>query len=359
MKKIALIIPNNLWVCPYLSIYTRIFDEVGVEYEIISWNREDRRELGIQFVHREKSRRKMAILWAYIKYAIFLKKIIKRNGYEKLVVFTPQIGIFLSSFLKKRYKGRYIFDYRDLSIEQKPIFAKRFRVLLANSYANVISSPGFKKYLPTGFNYLISHNFNTDLVRKAMSAGTLPDEAEETKVLTIGALRKDMNLELMDALGNKVGFTMSFVGKGLSADYLKNYAKSKGYHNVIFTGFYKKEEEPKIYNNYSFVNIVYPLIPSHISALSNRFYNSLIFKRPMIVTRNTIQGDYAEKYGVGMVIDNCDELDKKIINYKKTLNYKKYEQNCNILLAVFLEEYTLFERVIKDFVRREDCNSFF
>ena len=350
VKKIALIIPNNLWVTPYLSIYTRLFDDMGVDYDIISWNRNGREEYGIQFQCREKSRNQIVILWLYIRYAIFVKKKIKQNGYDKLVVFSPQVGLFLAPFLEKHYKEHYIFDYRDLSIEQKRISSKRFKRLLSNSYANVISSPGFKKYLPAGFNYTVSHNFNVEHVKKVLIEYIKPYTGEDTSVLTIGALRTDMNPEVMDALGNVSGYSLSFVGKGLSAGYLENYAGKRRYRNVVFTGFYRKEEEPRIYSQHAMVNIVYPLTASHISALSNRFYNSLIYKRPMIVTRGTIQGHYAEQYGVGLVIDNCDDLDTKILEYRKNLNFPQYAKQCNTLLELFLKENEVFETIVREFI---------
>lgn len=351
MEKIALIIPNNIWVSPYLTIYTRIFDTMGVGYDVISWDREGRKEDGIQFHYNVKSRNIISILWAYLKYAKFLKCIIQNNGYDKLVIFTPQVGIFLSSFLEKNYKGKYVFDYRDLSIEQKSVFTKKFRNVLSNSFANVISSPGFKRYLPFGFEYLISHNFNTNIVKKAVLGNGVIYDKKDISILTIGALRTDMNIEVMDALGNVPGFRLSFVGKGIAAHMLEDYAKGKGYNNILFTGYYKKEDESSIYNQHSFVNIVYPLIPSHISALSNRFYNSLIYKRPMIVTRNTMQGDYAVKYGVGLVIDNCNKLAESVIEYYNKLDFVVYSKQCNLLLNIFLNENDEFEEKIKLFVK--------
>ena len=352
MKKIALIVPNNIWVCPYLSIYTRLLDSMGVEYETISWNREGREESGIQFQYIEKSRNQFAILWSYLKYARFLKKTIKKNGYEKLVVFSPQVGLFLASFLAKRYKGSYIFDYRDLSVEQKPVFAKRLKKVLSNSYANIISSPGFKKYLPTGFDYLISHNFNVDIVKKAITEEAQPYEGKNTLVLTIGALRTDRNIEVMDTLGNVSGVQLSFVGKGVSAEFLENYSQSKGYKNVVFTGFYKKEDEPTIIKSHTLINIVYPLIPSHISALSNRFYNSLIYKRPMIVTLNTTQGDYARQFDVGLVVDDCNHLKDRIDEYRNNLDFQAYSKRCNTLLEMFLKENQVFEDCVTRFIRQ-------
>lgn len=352
MKKLALIIPNNIWVSPYLSIYTRILDKFGVEYDTISWNRDGKDESGIQFQYKEKSRNIIAILWSYFRYASFLKKTIKNNGYEKLIVFTPQVGLFLSSFLVKHYKGSYIFDYRDLSLEQRTVFRNRFRTVLANSFANVISSPGFKRYLPNDFDYIISHNFNVDIVRATVKNSTYNAyNREDYTILTIGALRPDMNYEVIDALGNVEGFKLSFVGKGIAAEALEKYVKDKGYKNISFSGYYKKEEEPYFFKENEFVNIVYPLIPSHVSALSNRFYNSLIYKRPMIVTRGTTQGDFAQQYGLGLVIDNCKDLARSIIEYRERLDYDHYINQCNLLLNQFIEEDNIFEQKVKSFAK--------
>ena len=351
MVHVALIVPNNLWVSPYLSIYTRQLKKSGVDYEIISWNRANVVENCIQYNVPEGKRYFFSVFFSYFKYARFVKKILKKEEYDRIIVFSSQLAIFLAGYLKRHYWGRYIIDFRDLSIEQKKPFDYLFKKVLQYSYANVISSPGFKDYLPLGVNYIISHNFNVDQVNQSINEKAMPYLGRVNKVLTIGALRTDMNIEVMNSLGNHQGFELSFVGKGTAAEYLENYSKSKGFTNVFFTGFYNKEEEPAIYEQHALVNIIYPLIPSHISALSNRFYNSLIYKRPMIVASNTVQGDYAVKYGVGLVVDNCENLSSDIVEYNRSFDFKQYVQQCNSLLSEFLNENKLFEKTLCDFVR--------
>lgn len=351
MKKIAIVVPNNLWVCPYVSIYMRVFDTLGVSYETISWNRDGRAENGIQYNKQEKSRNLLRVLFSYIMFAQFVKKTIKKNKYDRLIIFTPQLGIFLASFLQKNYKNRYIFDYRDLSIEQKPFFKKPFVKLLSNSYANVISSPGFKKYLPGGFDFILSHNFNVELVKKALACDEKHYQGKGISVLTIGAIRVDCNYEVIDALGNKEGISLAFIGKGDAAPELEEYAKTKGYSNVRFEGYYKKEEEPSIYRSFAVVNIIYPQIPSHQTAVSNRFYNSLIYKRPMLVTKNSTQGDYAEQYHVGLAVEDCDNLAEKLKTYLKSLDFNSYCKQCNNLLETFLEDQNKLESQINNFIK--------
>ena len=349
MGRIALVVPNNLWVCPYVSNYSRILEKNGAEYEIISWNRANKEEEGIQFNLVEKSRNLFGVLWSYFKFARFVKNTLRSGAFDKVVVFSPQLAIFMAAFLKKHYPGRYIVDYRDLSIEQKKPFWNLFKKVLKNSFANVVSSPGFINYLPKGFDYVVSHNFKLDGNGGANERSNGFD-GKSIQVLTIGAIREDCNREVMDALGDTEGLTLKFVGKGIAAQSLEEYVQSKGYNNVEFTGYYDKKDEPAIIEGCTLINIVYPLIPSHISALSNRFYNSLIYGRPMIVTKGTIQGDYAERYGVGLVIKTCEHLTEMIHKYLEELDYSQYCERCDKLLKSFIVDNQRFEAVVKQFI---------
>jgi hypothetical protein len=65
------------------------------------------------------------------------------------------------------------------------------------------------------------------------------------------------------------------------------------------------------------MNIFYPRVITHDTALSNRFYNSLIHRKPMIVTKGTIQGDYAERFNVGVAIEDCNNLVENLRNFIK------------------------------------------
>lgn len=350
MSRVALIIPNNLWVCPYVSSYTSLFNQMHIDYDIISWNRSGIKELALQYDRFEKSRSPLSVLMGFFGYTRFIKKNLKKKKIDKVIVFSSQLAIFLVGFLKKKYKKRYILDYRDLSIEQNKLFMYFFKKVLVNSYTNIISSPGFKQYLPIGFEYIVVHNFNINQNDLDKIPQPHSPNQQEVDVLTIGAIRTDRNIEVIDALGNKEGIKLSFVGKGIAAKSLQEYAENNCYKNISFVGFYEKKDEPNFIQSSSMINIIYPLIPTHISALSNRFYNSLIYKRPMIVTKNTIQGDFAENYHVGLVIENCDNLSEDIKVYLNHLDFDKYCDDCNKLLKLFIAENETFHKVIKVFV---------
>ena len=350
--KVALIVVGNIWYAPYVRIYTKMLDEQKVDYSIISWNRDGRdKPEGFQYDEKLAVVNGSAGLSAYMRYVRFVKKTVKREGFDRLIVFGPQIACLLSLYLLK-WKRRYIIDYRDLSIEQKRGFKQLFRFLLGRSYANVISSPGFKKALPKDIQYYLSHNFDIAAVRKALESESETSRLGTGKkvVLTIGGIRDySSNVEVIKGLANKPGYVVSFVGRGPAAEHLEKFCKENGIENVTFKGYYEKPEEAGYVKEASFMNIFYPRKLSHDTALSNRFYNSLIFRKPMIVTKDTTQGDYAEKYGVGVALENTEGLAEKLDAFLQQ-DFVKYSQRCNTLLGEFIHDYEEFENVIKQFV---------
>ncbi len=349
--KIA-ILTNSRKNGPHIQIYVDLLRKLGVEPDIIYWDSDAPAEEFNFPMKRDYNGSSLSRFLPYVKYAGFLKRVVKRHQYDKLIVNSPAVGLFIPFFLKRKYKGKYIFDYRDLSIEQIPLLRPFMKMVLKNAYANVLSSPAFSNYLPQGFEFVISHNFNIDLARKALGSRIEKPQDNILKILTIGSIRKDANFEVLDSVGNAPGIELAFVGKSGngSAELLEAHSKEKGYKNILFKGLYRKEEEGDIYKQFNFVNIFYPRIPSHITALSNRFYNSLIYRRPMIVTKGGIQGNLVEEYGVGLAIDNCEDLPQKLKYYYDNLDFEAYQERCDNLLKVIIKDYEIFAECVKSFL---------
>ena len=354
--KIGLIIPSNIWFCPYINIYTNCLKKYNISYDIISWNRlGGDLEEGYQYYNPIQNT-KIKKLLTIIKYVNYVKRIVLKEKYDKLIVSGSTIGIFLNKFLQKFYKKNYIFDFRDLSVEQYFILHKPFENLLANSFVNFVSSPGFKKCLPTSFDYALSHNFDIDKVKDAILNNTTKTKKNGDKItiLTIGGIRDyASNVEVIKSLANNSLFELYFVGKGPESENLRNFVQDNNIKNVKFHGYYDKRQEADFIEKADFMNIFYPNILSHNTALSNRFYSSLIYNKPMIVTSNSIQGDYVEKYNLGISIDDCDHLDKKLIDYLLLNNLDDLEGRTKELLKLFLNDYLHFETVMKNFIRNQ------
>lgn len=353
--KVALIIPGSLWYAPYVRIYTRILDKEKIDYSIISWNREgDDMPEGFQYNVRCGNGHGSAGLSAYKGYIKFIKRTIKDQGFNRIIVFGPQMTCLLSTYLLLHFRHRFMIDYRDLSIEQKPGFKQLFGLMLKFSCANVISSPGFKRCLPKS-NYYLSHNFDECAVREALEDKS-QDSSFHTEngidVLTIGAIRDfTSNIEVTKALANQKGFSLRFVGRGQgTVERIQAYCDEVKASNVSFVGAYNKPEEAGFVKDCTFMNIFYPRIITHDTALSNRFYNSLIYRKPMIVTKDTIQGDYAEKHNVGVAVTDCQNLTNNLKAFLQQ-DYQSYCKRCDALLTEFLNDQKAFVGAVVAFVK--------
>ena len=350
--RVGIIMPSVHWNCPYADIYAKIFEKKGIHYDMISFNRKlDQEDTKYHFDYGlSNSSGTFTKLIANIKYSTFVKKILKKEKYDRLVVFSSQLGIGLLNTLLNEYKGKYIFDYRDLSVEQRLKYP--FKKLLEGSYMNVISSPGFKRVLPQGFEYIICHNFNISIAEKAIHKDiTGKWHGGKKHILTIGGIRDyEANVQVINAIKDSDVYSLSFVGRGESSEPLLNYCRENGINNVLFFGFYKKEEEAGYIMDADFMNIFYPRRLSHDTAVSNRFYNSLIYKKPMITTANTTQGDFAANYKIGIALEDCRDLINQLDNFQIENDFISYSKRCNELLSSFIAEQRLFEKKVFEFV---------
>lgn len=356
--KVGLLLPANISYCPYANIYMRVLDELEISYDIIYCDKNGANEpAAYRYAKPLDSQcgmlKKFLYYWNFARY---ISKVVKGERYDKLIVFTPQLAIFLYPFLKKYYAGRFILDYRDLSIEQK--FMGIYKKVQKIAAYNMISSPGFKKYLPGNVEYILSHNFNIDTLNQAIQdyrqdAYSIKSDNGFINVLTIGGIRDyEQNKAVMIALGNQKGFSVSFVGRGDAAPLLEKDAADNHLENVTFKGFYKKEDEPGYIYESTLINIFYPRKPSHDTAISNRFYNSLIFRKPMITTKDTVQGDYSEKFNVGLAIESTENLPEQLSNYIDNFDSRVYEANRMKLLKEFYTDYQVFYNAVSSFVTK-------
>ena len=353
--KVAIIILGNTWVCPYVNTYKRIFESIRCAYDVILWDR-DGSDATVPVRYSSGGANlanPLVKAYHYLKYADFIKKTIQKNGYDRLVVSGPHLAILLSAVLRKKYKGRYIIDYRDISVEQHLLLGGVYSKVLESSFCNVISSPAFKEYLPREYDYLISHNFDVNRAIRSMECEKRTmTVVPPLNVLTIGYIRNYYsNVKIIQSLGDNDNYRLNFVGRGDAAVALEEYATSNGISNICFSGFYKKEDEPSIVEECHFINIFFPDDVVHSAIMSNRFYLALIHKRPMIVNAGSVQATYVEKYALGVVYDGCGNLDAEIKSFLTNFDYATFCKNCNELLAIFVQEHRALECAVAALVQ--------
>lgn len=307
--RIALIGDANMLHMPYVGNYEKILKECNVDFEIINWDR-FQIEKNNDLSYRDSKIGHQRNFYDYYKYQCFIKKQLNKTRYDKLIVFGIPLSCFLSNHLIKNYKGKYIVDIRDYHKIMK-IFNPR-NIVNCSDFT-VISSPGYNAWLPGSNKYLVNHNTMMDDIGNLMPLD-IKFKKEKIKISTIGAIRHwDINIKLVDELKNNSNFNLIFHGEGTINEELNNYIDNNDINNVFVYGRYQKCDEGNLYKATDLVNMF--LDHSNINSrtcLSNRLYNAALYGKPMIALDGTYLSEIIKQYELGLVMDSCDSIGKKL-----------------------------------------------
>ena len=353
MKQVLFILPALPEFEPYAFNYFAIAERMAVDFDVICWNRKgdcfDAPDN--YFVYQIATNdnfsplKKMMEIYGFYNFA---KKVMRNRKYHAVFVFTIADAVFFASYLRKYYKGRYVFDIRDYSpMVTWPFFVDKLKCLLRNSAFNVISSEGYKSWLPKGFDYIVCHNVDLDKLRGAMDYKAIAKTDCTMTVLTIGSIRDvSSNAQVIDALANQPDFQISFVGAGNGVPALKQHCVAHNVRNVFFYGRYKKEDEDGFVEGCDLMSIYLPQNIGSSSLMTNRFYLATRFRKPIIANKGSFGADQVEKYGLGLVVSEASHLADDIRDYMKSLNREMFDSNCLRFLKDVDKDMIRFEETI-------------
>jgi len=353
MKPVLLIGGAPISMSPYILSYMEIFDKNHIPYELIYWNKtmEDTSNLPKNYTPYNHAHDNSMANWKKFfkiyQFASFSKKLMKKKEYAYVVVFTIGHACFLASYLRRKYHNRFIFDIRDYSpfCSVKYLKKKIFN-LINDSAFTVISSKGFLGWLPQfpESKYIVAHNTNIESILNGFDTKPNSEIKYPIKLLTIGQLRDyNSNSTIIERLRNDENYKLVFSGSGLAEQPLKDYVLKTNVKNVSFTGRYKKDDEEKMVEACDMLNVYFNHNINSDTLMSNRFYLSVLQRKPMIVRKNTFQAELVELFGLGVVLDEFDDFKKSIEQYIQTYDSEKYNKGCQQYLSIIKEEMQLFE----------------
>ena len=362
MNKLLFILPALPDYEPYAFNYFRMAEENNVDYDVVCWNRKGE---SVDFppnyvIYQQPTNdafsrlKKIREIYAFYR---FVRKTIRGKEYQAVFTFTIADSVFFALFLTRKYKGRYVFDIRDYSpMVKNRFFYNRMKVLLRNSACNIISSEGFKEWLPLEYEYIVCHNIDTEKIKQLKELPKSKPDRDTLTVLTIGSIRdKVANQKIIDALSDKKGIKLCFVGDGMAALLLEQYCKNNHFSNIEFFGRYKKNEEDGFVRGCDMMNILLPQSVISKYLMANRFYLSALFRKPMIVNEGCFQAEQVQKYGLGLVVSDEDDLYEKIVSYWENLDWNQYEANCSRFLDVVSEDMQVFRNVVQTVMLDGKC----
>lgn len=359
-KKVLILCGAELEKAPYVLPYIELLKQNSVSFDVLCQKSQMAIDVaGDNVIGFEKEYDTNAPGWKKVlmmlEQAKFAKRVIRKNGYGKVIVFTAQKGIFLSSFLMRHFSGKYVLDIRDYTpILRIPLCNRVLKSVIDNSAYTVISSAGFKRWLPESEKYIVCHNTSFEMIEYGLNNHAL-DMIGGGKILIIGQIAYlESQIALINGLRDSSDFTLSFVGQGPASMPLQEYVEANKLQNVTFAGRYQKEEERRIVQDYDFISIFLLHSLNADSCMANRFYLSAVMRKPMIVVENSWQAEVAAKYGIGVIVEDAESLSEKLSEFIRNYDVDKYEAGCREYLATVKKDMNLWRSSILKFTEHRE-----
>ncbi len=354
-KKVCFISLGNLYLTPYLKKYENI---INLKYDIIYWNRHNiKEESNADVVHEfrkkmEEGSNNIEKLKGYIEFRSYCKNIIKNNEYCAIFLLQTNCGMLLKNILKKHYRYRYVVDIRDYTKENNILFYKIEKKLLNYAGLAVISSKGYKKFLPQ-YPYVLVHNdleINCEIIREFRNKNK-----NKNKIVIgyIGLIRfHNQNKKLILKFKNDERFELMFIGK--DADYLQKFCTENAIKNVKLIDRFDPNETLNYYKNIDIVNNLYGNNTPYLDyALSNKLYYSAKLGLPILVCSNTYMEEITIKNGFGYCFNLEDDnaLDN-LYKYYNNIEWEKFYNRCDEFMLEIKNDNENFRNKVVEFLRK-------
>ena len=349
--KILIVCFSNLRSVPYISSYTNILDNNNLKYDVVYWRRYNIEEkifcnkLFAYNVFQNAEINKLIKLKNMFGYANYVKKLIKQKNYNKIIILSTLPGVLLENYLVKFKKHEYILDIRDHSYEHIKWYYFKVKKLMKNAALNVISSLGFKYFLPNA-NTILCHNCSTGLTMKD-SVSLHKDKIIISFIGQVRYAQKYMNF--LESIKNNEKIVFRFYGFGEDLEYLQQYQKSKGISNIEFYGAYKPEEKKKIIEETDIIFNVYGNDLHVKYAVSNKYYDALVYQKPIIVSKGTTMEKITQGFSYCVTQDKFDCED--LIQWYENLNHENIKRLCASKLNKVKDDMDIFTKRVEKFLQ--------
>lgn len=344
---------------PYLAKYEACLEALGMEYEVIFWNRTGsdkkptEKEQYINYYCHVSQARKYVDFFGWRSRIL---SILKKKKYDKLIILSTMPGVLLYPYLQRHYKRKYIFDIRDYTMEKNPVFGGVVNRLVKNSGLSPISSPGFFSWLKPSDRLVVNHNFTftscEDVQREYFTRDVL-------NFSMVGNIRLPLQARLMiTCLGNSKRYRSCFIGRMLPGCDLAEYCEKEQVHNVSIRGEFDNTEKPAIYRDTDLINSVYAdgpidqITSAGKTLLPNRLYDCLVFKVPIVCSKDVFMEELVKKYNIGFSVDVYnDDVEACFDRYVESFDKDAFLKGTEELLELCLQEEEIYKNRVKEFLQ--------
>ena len=165
----------------------------------------------------------------------------------------------------------------------------------------------------------------------------------------VGGLRYfDINKKIIDAFANSKEYNLLYVGKKHPGCDLEEYSVSKKINNINFLPAFDNEEKPKIYESIHIINSMYGSSTDEVrTSLPNKLYDAILYKKPIIVSRDTYLHELVDEYRIGLAVEiDKQNIKDELTHYLNEFDKDLFYQGCERYLKIALKEkYEMLENV--------------
>ncbi|MBR3979357.1 MAG: hypothetical protein IKJ94_07030 [Oscillospiraceae bacterium] len=337
---------------PYIRYYEDFLKAKNHTYDIVLWNRSGQVvDIPNAFVFNGRDRSsKLGKILPFLQWRRFVKRILKKQAYDRLIILTTLPAILLSDVLLKEYPGRYWLDIRDFTYENLGFYKKLVETLVDSASAVSISSPAFQSFLPQREHIYLTHNISNQ--DAAAEVCTLDTRRSRFCIGFVGGIQfKEQNQLLLRQFANNEKYLLKYVGKAHLGCDLSPFCKENGIENAEFHPAFRNEEKPQIYQDIDLINCVYGNNNQVVKLLlPNRLYDCILFKKPILVSKNTYLEEVVQEYNLGIAVDPEQEnVVAQVDAYLEAFDRESFQEGCRSFLDRVNREITNYTRALEAF----------
>lgn len=348
-------------VYPINTRNLRIYKTLMTKYEIrfCAWNRnnlEYKNKNNFIYSSNEGYGKKIKKLLGMKAYLKFINQVVKK--YQPEIIIASQWDMLLLTILSG-FKGKIIYENLDLPTSSNKLlllFLLKLEKWMLKKVNGIIFASRFfvSLYEKNNIEKLLLENLPLKEINFQKKFDV--ENRKKMRISFIGTLRYfEIMRNLLLVLQENNDVELYLIGRGPENDKFKNFIETKNLKNVFIIDSYKYEEIKKFYINTDLIWAVYPNKDYNVKfAISNKFFESILFEKPCFFAKDTLLGNFVDKYEIGLTVDpyNIYEIEKIIgeLTTKKILqlqlNIKDYKKNKKLYWEEIEEELLQFIKKI-------------
>jgi glycosyltransferase involved in cell wall biosynthesis len=250
-------------------------------------------------------------LKAFFSFQFSMKKWLKKHDFDVIHACDFDTAFF-SYGVAKRKKERFVFDIFDFIFgEPKGMFqkiVKRAQLrIIDRADATIICTEERKKQIAGSTPKKLTVIHNTPASAQIRSCDKKTEPTERIKIVYVGILQ-DFRLlkEVAETVSDNRNVELHVGGFGKHEEFFKDMAKR--FDNIYFYGCLTYDQTLALENECDIMLAIYdPVIENHRFAAPNKFYESLMLGKPVIMVKNTGMSQVVESNNIGVLIDYSKE----------------------------------------------------